>query len=300
MKVIFIYLLIFMMAISGFAQSQITEANYRIYDAKGNPASLEKILAEIGNVDVVFLGEQHDDAVAHFLQAEIFRLAVEQFGGKRKATLSLEMFERDVQIIVNEYLSNQISEQHFLSSSRPWGNYNTDYRPLVELAKEKKLEVIAANAPRRYVNMVSRLGRDSLNNLAPEAKKWLAPIPYGEASDAYTKKFNALMGGMTGANTPTQHSPLNSQALWDATMAYSIAQHLKKNKKALIVHLNGSFHTENRLGMVEHLLKYRSKTRVLVVTMRYEDDFKNFDKVKHTDIGDFVILTDSKIPRTKR
>src|SRR3954467_8455063 len=68
----------------------------------------------------------------------------------------MEMFERDVQIVLDEYLSDLITEQHFLASSRPWGNYKTDYRPLVELAKEKHLDVIAANAPRRYVNMVSR------------------------------------------------------------------------------------------------------------------------------------------------
>ena len=83
-------------------------------------------------------------------------------------------------------------------------------------------------------------------------------------------------------------------------MAYSIAEHLKKNKNALIVHLNGAFHTENRLGTVEHLLKYRPKTKVLVVTMRYEDDFKTFDKSKHSNLGDFVILTDAKQPRSQR
>ncbi len=72
----------------------------------------------------------------------------------------MEMFERDVQIVLDEYLKNYISESHFISSSRAWGNYKTDYRPLVEFAKQNKIDVVAANAPRRYVNMVSRLGKD--------------------------------------------------------------------------------------------------------------------------------------------
>ena len=211
------------------------------------------------------------------------------------------MFERDVQTVLDEYLKDLISEQHFLLSSRAWGNYKTDYRPLVEFAKENKLEIIAANAPRRYVNMVSRLGRESLEKLSPEAKRWFAPLPFGEASDAYAAKFNALMGQMPNPATPQKHSPiLNSQVLWDATMAFSIAENLKKNKKPLVIHLNGSFHTENRLGTVEHLLKYRPKTKILVVTMRYEEDFKSFDKAEHSDLGDFVILTDAKQPRSKR
>lgn len=297
-KILLFLIIISAMTLTVFGQ--ISEANYRIFDGKGNPATLEDILKAIEKTDVAFLGEQHDDATAHFLQFQIFKAVVEKYKQERKVALSLEMFERDVQIVVDEYLKNQISETHFLSSSRPWGNYKTDYRPLVELAKENNLPVIAANAPRRYVNMVSRLGRNSLDNLSKDAKKWLAPLPFGFASDAYAQKFNALMG-QTDSVTPQQHSPmLNAQSLWDATMAYSIAKFLKANKKALVVHLNGSFHTENRLGTAEHLLKYRKNAKFLVVTMRYEEEFTKFDKAKHTDLGDFVILTDSKVPRSKR
>jgi uncharacterized iron-regulated protein len=276
-------------------------SRYAAFDGRGNPATLSRIVEAAGNADVVFLGEQHDDATGHGVQLEIFRQALEKYSQTRKVALSLEMFERDVQVVLNEYLSGQITEAQFLAGSRPWGNYKTDYRPLVELAKEKKLAVVAANAPRRYVNMVSRLGRDSLNGLSKEAKKWIAPLPYGDPSDTYTKKFNALMGANQDPAAAAAHTPIVfSQALWDATMAWSVAESLKKNKGELVVHLNGGFHTENRLGTVEQLLRYRPKTRVIVVTIRYEDDFRTFDKARHTDLGDFVILTDSKAPRSAR
>jgi uncharacterized iron-regulated protein len=281
--------------------AQANSEHYRIYDAKGNAATLDEIISAIEKTDAVFLGEQHDDTTAHALQMQIFKAVFEKYGKESRVALSLEMFERDVQTIVDEYLKGFISETHFLSSSRPWGNYKTDYRPLVEFARENKLDVIAANAPRRYVNMVSRLGRESLNQLSPDAKKWLAPLPYGEPSEGYAKKFNALMGGMSDSMSPQQHNAmLASQSLWDATMAFSISEYLKQYKKSLIVHLNGSFHTENRLGTIDQLLKYNPKTRVLVVTMKYEDDFKTFDKSKHTDLGDFVILTDAKQPRSQK
>jgi uncharacterized iron-regulated protein len=207
------------------------------------------------------------------------------------------MFERDTQIVVNEYLAGLITEKKFLDDSRPWGNYKTDYRPLVELAKEKKLDVIAANAPRRYVNMVSRNGRESLNSLSKEAKSFLPPLPYAEPTKAYSDKFKALMGPSPEAQMGIDKI-LASQSLWDAGMAYAISQNVVKN--GLIIHLNGAFHTENRLGTVEHLLRYKPKTKVLVVTMRYEENFTNFDKAKHLNLGDFVILTDAKQPRSKR
>lgn len=296
----FILLSILVLMIHIAVTGQTDETKYKIFDSFGNSATFEQIITSMKNSEVVFLGEQHDDSVAHSLQMRIFKAGFENYRNDRKIALSLEMFERDVQTILDEYLKDLITEKKFLDDSRPWGNYKSDYRPLVEFAKENKLNVIAANAPRRYVNMVSRLGRDSLNRLSPEAQKWLPPLTYGEASENYAKKFNALMGGMANSNMPQHSSILNAQVLWDATMAYWIAEHLKKNKDALIVHLNGSFHTENRLGTVEHLLKYRPATKVLVVTMRYENDFQNFDKTKHTDLGDFVILTDAKQPRSAR
>jgi uncharacterized iron-regulated protein len=294
----FLFLLLMTNLISAQTPT-ITEANYRIYDAQGNAATLEKIVDSLKDVDVVFLGEMHDDQVAHYLQNAIFRKAFETYGADRKIALSLEMFERDVQIVLDEYLNNLISENHFLLSSRAWGNYKTDYRPLVEFAKEKKLPVIAANAPRRYVNMVSRNGRDSLNQLSKQAKSWLAPLPYNQASEAYAKKFNALMGAAPEAKMGLNNI-LDSQTLWDATMAFWIAEYLDKTKNPLVVHLNGAFHTENRLGTPEHLLKYAKKAKFLVVTMRYEQNFENFDKAKHAELGDFVILTDAKIPRSPR
>lgn len=273
--------------------------HFTVFDGTGNKVNLNAVISTLGQYDVVFLGELHDDAVGHAIQAEIFRTAVEQFAEKRRVTLSLEMFERDVQMVLNEYLAGQITENHFMLSSRPWGNYKTDYRPLVELAKEKKLDVVAANAPRRYVNMVSRGGRDTLNGLSAEAKTWLPPLPFAEASEAYSKKFRALMGG-SGEAAMGIDNILNSQSLWDASMAYWISESLKKNKGSLVVHLNGGFHTESRLGTVEHLLKYSPQAKALVVTMRYEKDFKAFDLTKHAGLGDFVILTDTAQPRSKR
>lgn len=279
--------------------AQVPQGKFTVFTGQGQPASIDEIMKSIDNADVVFLGEFHDDAVAHALQLEIFKRAIEQYGAKRRVTLSLEMFERDVQTVLNEYLAGQISENHFLLSSRPWPRYKDDYRPLVELAKAKKLDVVAANAPRRYVNMVSRNGRDAVNGLSPLAKSWLAPLPFAEPSEAYSKKFKGLMGSSAEASMGIDKI-LSSQSLWDATMAYSVAESLKKNKGSLVVHLNGGFHTEMRLGTVEHFLKYRKNGRAVVVTMRYEDDFKKFDAAKHTDAGDFVVLTDAKEPRSKR
>ncbi len=98
--------------------------------------------------------------------------------------------------------------------------------------------------------------------------------------------------GSHGANL------LDSQSLWDATMADSIAKVLNSRKNVLAVHLNGGFHTERRLGTVEHLLKYNPKARAVVVTIKSVENFPNFEAEKDAQAGDFVILTDPKLPRS--
>lgn len=295
-RLIFIFLICAAMTQHFYGQTPLAEANYRVFDAQGKPASLEQIIEALQHSDAVFLGEQHDDATAHALQFEIFRQAFERYGKTRPVVLSLEMFERDAQLVVDEYLQDLISETNFIAASRAWNNYKTDYRPLVEFAKQHKLSVVAANAPRRYVNLVSRKGREALNQLSAEAKSYLAPLPFAPASKEYADKFAALMGA--GGMTAHGATLLDSQSLWDATMADSVAKILKHRKNALAIHLNGGFHTENRLGTVEHLLKYNPKTRALVVTIKSVQNFPNFDRAKDDKAGDFVILTDSKLPRS--
>ena len=274
----------------------VSDQNFRAFDGNGAAVDLDKITAALTTADVVFLGEQHDDPTAHALEAEILRRAFERYGKTRAVALSMEMFERDAQPVLDEYLQDLINESNFVQASRAWNNYAADYKPLIEFAKANKLPVIAANAPRRYVNRVSRLGRESLNQLSALAKSQLAPLPYAQASDVYAKKFAALMGAMPSHNS----NLLDAQSLWDATMAYSIAEHLKKQPTALVVQINGSFHSENRLGAPEHLLRYRPNTKIVVVTMISDKSFPNFDQPTHQNLGDFVIVTNPNLPRTMK
>ncbi|HYY99163.1 MAG TPA: ChaN family lipoprotein [Pyrinomonadaceae bacterium] len=289
---------------------------YKAFDSKGRAVKLEEIVEALGGADVLFVGETHDDAVAHALEAGLLRRADERYsraaGRGRAVALSLEMFERDVQTVVDEYLGGLISERHFLLSSRPWNNYETDYRPLVEYARARHLPVIAANAPARYVSRVSAQGPDSLASLSKEARGWLPPLPFPAASAAYASKFNRLMsGGLAAASAPqpnagaqaaqqqpTQANPhggahlLEAQTLRDASMAYAISEFLKRGRDPLVVQVNGTFHSEGRMGVPEQLAHYRKKARAVVVTIIPDEGRAGFDAESMAGLGDFIILTD--------
>jgi uncharacterized iron-regulated protein len=150
------------------------------------------------------VGESHDDAVGHGVEAQLLVRAAQRFGrmgdgdveADRPVILSLEMFERDVQYILDEYRDGLITEDQFLENTRPWDNYQTDYRPMVEFAVAHGLPVVAANAPRRYVNRVTRLGPESLEELSDEARRYLPPLPYPGPSEAYRKQWDRVMAEM--------------------------------------------------------------------------------------------------------
>lgn len=261
--------------------------DFAVYTAEGAPSSIDAVVAAFAEHDAVFVGERHDDGITHRVQALLFDRAVDDFGSSREVVLSLEMFERDVQYVLDEYLAGLITEAHLMSSARPWDNYVPDYRPMVERAREAGLEVVAANAPRRYANRASRLGRESLDALGPEAMRHLPPMPYPEASDAYRAEWDALMGD---AMQHMQGDPLDAQTLWDASMGHAVATALDAADDGLVLHMVGGFHVENGTGTPEALEHYRPGTRSLIVAARPAADPTVWDPAL-AGLGHFVVVT---------
>jgi len=188
--------------VSVVAQDIDYAQHFRIFTAEGEPASLDDIVRATADVDAVLVGETHTDPVGHWIQAELLRRALAsarvgaESGALRPVALSMEMFERDVQGIVDEYLQGLITEDQFKDNARSWEYYDADYRPMVEMAREAGIPVIAANAPRRYANRVTRLGRDALYDLPPRARSVLPPLPYPPPTDTYREEWLALMREM--------------------------------------------------------------------------------------------------------
>ena len=215
------------------------EKHYRIYDTRTKQIiTIDKIVTDMANADVLFFGEEHNDSAGHYLENEIFRALHRQYADK--IILSMEMFETDGQLVLNEYLAGTIDEARFSRDLRLWNNYK-DYRPMIEYAKQNKIPVIAANPPRRYVSLVTRRGMRALDSLSKDAKRFLPPLPYDTLSGRYREKFMDIMKGSPGS---TSQKIYYSQSLWDAGMAYSIHKYLKENKHRKVFHCVGGFHTE--------------------------------------------------------
>jgi uncharacterized iron-regulated protein len=267
--------------------------HYKVYNtAKKSAATLDDIINDMDKADVLFFGEEHNDSTGHYLEQALFKKLADKYPAK--TALSMEMFQTDCQTVLNEYLAGFIGEKNLITEGRAWKNYK-DYRPMVETAKTAHLPVVAANAPTRYTNMVTHLGLTDLQKLDAKAKTWLPPLPIDTAAGLYYEKFVTIMGGHSAMGDLKIYQ---SQNLWDATMGYSIAQFYKANKGFKIFQVNGDFHSEEKLGTVAQLKKYAPKIKVINIGTYADDSFDNPDWTKFAKFGDYIILTDPKLPKT--
>jgi uncharacterized iron-regulated protein len=160
------------------------------------------------------------------------------------------MFEADDQLVLDEYLADLITAEHLVQESKVWDNYETDYRPLVEFAREHGLRFIATNIPRRYANLVARQGIRALEVLSADAKRSIAPLPI--VVDLSTPGYREMME--MGAAHGMQMHPENfvaAQAVKDATMAHFIMRNRQEN--TLFIHYHGDYHSKNQGGIYWYL-----------------------------------------------
>jgi uncharacterized iron-regulated protein len=276
----------------GICQDSLS-THYKIFNTKTQKsASLDDIVHDLNKADVLFFGEEHNDSTGHQLEYILLKKLAERYPGK--TALSMEMFETDCQTVLNEYLAGLIRDKNFETDARVWPNYD-DYRQLVEFAKENKLPIIAANAPARYTNMVNRLGLNSLQQLDPAGKSYLPPLPIDTATGPYLEKFDQIMGGHSAMPGMQMYQ---AQNLWDATMGWSIAKFIKTHHDYKVLQINGGFHSEEKLGAAAQLFHYDPKARIINIAVYSDDNFINPDWSKLSKMGDYIILTDPKLPRT--
>lgn len=269
----------------------------RVFDSNDNRfADFESMMVDLARADVVFVGEQHDDPNTHRLELALLEGIARRRSG---VAVAMEMFERDTQSHMDDYLAGRISEADFLKASRPWPNYNADYRPIVEFAKAKNWRIITGNVPRRFASQVARSGLGAIDSL-PAADRALIARQIDSTKDDYFKRFAETMkshpaGSMSesemGAMTERFYQ---AQCVKDDTMAESVAAAAAVEPRPLIVHFNGAFHSDYRLGAAARAKKRLPRSRIRVVSIVPVADL---DQIKTNDYrkrGDFIVFTLAK------
>lgn len=253
----------------------------------GSPMNWHDLLNAVAWAEVIVLGEQHDDAMGHAVQLAIVQDVLDRWPS---SAVSLEMLERDEQVVVDDYLDGIIDQETFarLTFSSNWGGEDTWddwFQPVIDAARDAGSRVIAANAPRRYVRLARTHGYDAIDALPPQRRRFV-DRPGRLPRDGYFERFRELM------SHTDDHAAIDavfrSQMVWDATMAASIVR-ARPRVGAKVVHLVGQFHSDFEGGLIQQLRSRRPGVRILVVSLQRNDALHLRDDDRNR--ADVVIYT---------
>jgi len=263
---------------------------YKIFTSEGKEVSFEKMSKSLQKSDVVLFGELHNNAIAHYFQVKVAKSL--HADKSKKLIIGAEMFERDQAEIVQNYVKGKLDEKEFEKEARLWNNYKTDYKPLLNFAKENSINYVATNVPRRYASLVYKKGVEALDTLSIQEKSWIAPLPfpYDKNLPGYVK----MMEMFKDSNHANENFP-KSQAIKDATMAHFLVTELQPN--SIFLHLNGSYHSDNFEGIAWYVNKYDRNLKIQTISVVEQADVNKLEK-EHLNKATFIIAVDADMPKS--
>ena len=258
-----------------------TTYDYQLLNNKYEYISIDESVNILKTSDVIFIGEYHGNHASHLLQLQLLHKLFQL--NTKPIILSMEMFTRDQQIILNNYLNSEIGERYLIDKAPSWGNYKGSYRPLIEYAKENSIPVIASNANQDIIRCIGHKGADYITKLNKEEKFYIAQKPFKKIP-GYEEKFFSYMSKSQDTPTARQQQKFLGQLARDNTMAESISNTLKESPNFQVIHLNGSFHSENHLGTVKALKILNPDLDIMVITPIHLEDYVEFLKNKKNNL----------------
>lgn len=262
------------------AEPQIASREMIVIGRNNAVVAWDAMVETARKADIIVLGEQHDDLLAHRFQAELTSALV----AASPVAVCLEMFERDEQPFVDAYLAGTLGQKTLvdLTDSRDWatpGRWDSFYQPIVDVAKAGHAPVIAANAPRRFTRLARLEGFEKLAAFAPAYPgQFVVPGPIEES--AYAGRFKATMShhgapSAKGASTemPAMHAltpeqiegMFRGQQVWDATMADSVVNAWRTHGKAIL--MVGQFHTDHDGGLLLRMKAAAPGAKMLTISL---------------------------------
>lgn len=263
---------------------------YQLFNKDGKAIKYSKMIKSLKDADIVMFGELHNNPICHWLQLEVTKEMHSIHG--EKLILGAEMFEADNQLIIDEYFSDFFKTKKFEAEARLWPNYKTDYKPLLEFAKENELDFIATNVPRRYASIVHKKGMEALDELPEESKKYMPelPIPYDPELPAY-KEMMEMMKDMGHANPNLP----KAQAIKDATMAHFILENFKAGNQ--FIHYHGTFHSNNFEGIVWYLQQANPDLNIITIASIEQENIEELTE-ENLGLANFILAIDQDMTKT--
>ena len=143
--------------------------------ADGTTPSLENVLEDLLQVQIILIGETHDNPAHHRAQLQIIN-AMRKKGAT--VAIGLEMFRSDSQEALDKWVAGQLSELEFRAIfHQNWFRWDM-YSEILEYAKSQSIPLVGLNLERDITSQVARGGFASLS------KEQLRRLPVAACSSS--------------------------------------------------------------------------------------------------------------------
>lgn len=218
------------------------------------------LLAMINRPDVLLLGEIHDNPLHHEHQQKLLKARIASGARSGLApALMMEQLNADDQPALDRALAGSDRDEVLNSVSALVKFSNAqDYRPLLAIAVDNKLPVIAANVSSQKLQPVIRRGYAAFD--PGELKRLMVEEVWND------KRQNYLVTHMGGAHCGRLRDELRmglsrSQRLRDALMADSAVAVIERGVVAIV----GSIHARRDIGLPLYFAARDPKARIVTV-----------------------------------
>mgnify|MGYP000894105730 CR=1 FL=1 len=205
----------------------------------------QDIVDQIQPGSILIIGEMHALAPVQAQQLEILS-ALRAKG--LKLAIGFEFFNYTDQKTIDDYRSNQISQDDFLKAIN-WGGFSFDfYKPQLLFPDATLGETaLGLNVPSFVTKQLSKGGYDSLT---PEQKS-LLPSDFTLGNQGYKDRFALEMGG----HMPPDKLDLYfaAQSAWDDTISMNAANYIEQHPQDVFVIIIGEFHVAYGGGTPDRL-----------------------------------------------
>ena len=216
----------------------------------GEGLTFEQMIGQLESVDIVFIGEVHNNPEHHLIEVQILQALMSRRG---PLTVEMEFFQKMQQPAIDRYLAGTCTESEFLKAvdwNNQWSFDYSLYRPLMLAVKDKGGKILAINAQN---NIVRKVARSGLDNLSADERSMLA-----KDIDLSNEKHRAYLYDIFNDEAHNHIRNFDyfyqAQCVWEDTMAETIAGSLKNAQRPVVVFV-GNGHIVNKFGIPDRTIK---------------------------------------------
>lgn len=214
-----------------------------VYDATGAVRSWDAALADLALGRLIAVGESHDDAAHHKIQAEVLAALASR---TNNLAVAFEMVGYEDQSVLDAFMSGATSESDFAVWWKTnWGFDFSLYKPIFDAAKAANIKAYGLNAPRDVIKAVGKSGLSGISS----AERARIPASIAESSDPRYRKY--VLESVSGHGAPPAAIPrmLEAMSVWNETMGEKAAQLAAGGRTVLII--AGEGHVLYKAGILE-------------------------------------------------